>query len=164
MPESLIARVHEIVSEIKLEMHCAVVIGHDDENTPGRHYLQIECYRKDVITGEMGFGRGGKFWLSEHMTQNEIIQGIFGLYLAYWTHEAREGFTWRGRRIFGPHISSEALWEVAPRVDVRSVKHVEDRPVTKGALVRRIGPSPDAPELLREELGLGIPSSRAPED
>ena len=27
----------------------------------------------------------------------------------------------------GPHIDSEALWEVATRVDVRSAKHVEDR-------------------------------------
>jgi hypothetical protein len=120
-------RLARIAGEILLGMDCEVLIGHDGENTPGRFYFQIECYRKDVITGEFGYGYGGKAYLSPHMTDSELVQTVFGLYKGYWEHEARETFVWRERRVFGPHISTEALWEVARRVDVRSARHVEDR-------------------------------------
>ncbi len=125
------ARVAGIISEIELGMKCTVVLERDQRYDGGRMYVQIECERLDVITKKVGFGRGGKFYLSPAMTTNEITQGIFGLYLAYWTHEARETFQWRGRRVYGPHISVEALWEAAPHVDVRSARHVEDRPSTR---------------------------------
>ncbi|QDH91660.1 hypothetical protein QDA01_gp29 [Microbacterium phage Cinna] len=120
-------RVERLASEVRLGMQCRVIVGHDAEHEPGRLYLQIECYRRDVITDEMGFGYGGKAYLSPHATDSELIQTMFGLYKGYWEHEARENFEWRGRRVFGPHISTEALWDVATRVDVRSARHVEDR-------------------------------------
>ncbi|QGJ88934.1 hypothetical protein PBI_TEAMOCIL_83 [Microbacterium phage Teamocil] len=121
-------RLEHIVNNIALGMNCRVIIGHDEEHLPGRLYFQIECYRRDVITEEMGYGYGGKAYLSPHATDSELIQTAFGLYKGYWEHEARENFEWRFRRPFGPHISTEALWDVARRVDVRSAKHVEDRP------------------------------------
>lgn len=120
-------RLDAIRADIQLGMNCELLILHDDENVPGRYYLQIRCWRQDTITKEMGFGYGGKAYLSPHMTDSEIIQVAFGLYKGYWEHEARETFIWRDRRPFGPHISTEALWEVARRVDVRSAKHVEDK-------------------------------------
>ncbi|QHB37072.1 hypothetical protein QDA00_gp31 [Microbacterium phage Matzah] len=120
-------RVERLAAEVRLGMQCRVVVGHDSEHEPGRLYLQIECYRLDVIAQEMGFGYGGKAYLSPHATDSELIQTMFGLYKGYWEHEARENFEWRGRRVFGPHISTEALWDVARRVDVRSARHVEDR-------------------------------------
>ena len=122
--EAQIDRLARIVEEIDLGMDCTVRLGYSEKKGP---FVQIQCYRRDVITGEMGFGRGGKGYPSEHATDSEIIQMIFGLYLSYWTHEARENFQWRGRRVFGPHISTEALWEAAPHVDVRSVRHIEDQ-------------------------------------
>jgi hypothetical protein len=41
----------------------------------------------------------------------------FGLFRAYEEHECREFFQWKGRSIFGPHISSESLWLVANTFD-----------------------------------------------
>jgi hypothetical protein len=130
--EPFIERLGRIVSEIELGMNCRVLIGSEDAwdldgAYAGRFYFQIECQRIDTITKEMGTGRGGKAYLSPHATDSELIQTVFGLYKGYWEHEARETFIWRGRRPFGPHIATEALWEVARRVDVRSAKHVEDR-------------------------------------
>lgn len=123
-PETLAARLSRISNDIELGMDCTVVVGW----TEGKgNYVQIECVRRDVITGEVGPGRGGKAYPSEHATESEIVQMIFGLYKGYWEHEARENFQWRGRRVFGPHISTEALWDVAQRVDVRSQRHEEDR-------------------------------------
>jgi hypothetical protein len=130
-------RVTRIVCEVDLahleEMDFGVYVGRDEGlfdaegNPAGRYYYQIQCWRKDVITGEMDYGFGGKAYLSEHATDSELVQTIFGLYLAYWTHEARETFLWNGRRVFGPHIATEALHSVANRVDVRSARHEEDR-------------------------------------
>ncbi len=122
--EPLFQRLKRIISEIELGMQCSVRV----EYTEGRGwFVQIRCYREDTITKQMGYGFGGKSYPSEYATDSEIIQMIFGLYKSYWEHEARETFIWRGRRPFGPHISTEALWEVARRVDVRSQKHTEDQ-------------------------------------
>ena len=118
-------RLNKTVADIELGMNCNVHIGLDPDGE--RYYFQIRCYRQDVITGEMGFGYGGKAYLSPHATDSELVQTVFGLYKGYWEHEARETFKWRDRRVFGPHISTEALWEVARRVDVRSANHEEDR-------------------------------------
>lgn len=118
----LLLRLHNITSEIRLGMECSIRV----DDTGRGPFVQIRCWRRDVITGEMGYGFGGKAYPSEHASDSEIIQMVFGLYKGYWEHEARETFEWRGRRPFGPHISTEALWEVARRVDVRSAKHVED--------------------------------------
>lgn len=120
-------RLLRIQGEIQLGMNCELQIGRDQKVDEGRYYFQIKCWREDTITKQMGFGYGGKAYLSDDATDSELIQTAFGLYKGYWEHEARETFIWRERRPFGPHISTEALWEVARRVDVRSAKHVEDR-------------------------------------
>ena len=126
MTETFIARLERIKDEITLADNFDVKIARDQEVDAGRYYFQIVCWRVDVITGEPGYGYGGKAYLSEHASDSELVQTIFGLYKGYWEHEARESFQWRGRRVFGPHIATEALWDVARRVDVRSARHVED--------------------------------------
>lgn len=119
-------RLDRIRDSITLAENFSVHTLQDQEVPNGRYYFQIACFRKDVITGEMGYGYGGKAYLSEHMTDSELVQTVFGLYKGFWEHEARETFHWNGRRVFGPHISTEALWDVAQRVDVRSARHEED--------------------------------------
>lgn len=122
-------RLNDIASRITLADDFCIIIDRDKEDSYlGRYYFQISCFRRDAITGEMGMGYGGKAYLSPHATDSELVQTIFGLYKGFWEHEARETFQWDGRRIFGPHIATDALWEVARRVDVRSAKHVEDTP------------------------------------
>lgn len=121
-------RLTRIASEIELPDEFNIRIGKDDQHPWTRQFFQIVCWREDAITGEMGYGYGGKAYLSEHATDSELVQTIFGLYKAYFEHEARETFKWKGRRIFGPHISVDALWEVSRRVDIRSAKHLDDAP------------------------------------
>ncbi len=122
------SRLRALAAEISLGENFQLQYARDAEVPNGRFYFQIRCWRKDVITGVFGYGFGGKAYLSEHATDSELVQTIFNLYKGYWEHEARESFQWRGRRVFGPHIATEALWEVARRVDVRSAKHIEDTP------------------------------------
>lgn len=125
--EEFLERLSRIADEVTLANNFTLFIGRDGPK--GRFYFQIQCYRLDVITKTMGYGYGGKAYLSEHASDSELVQTIFGLYKGYFEHEARESFEWRGRRVFGPHISTEALWDVARRVDVRSAQHVEDKSV-----------------------------------
>lgn len=123
-PASVLAeRLTVLAREVSLADHFGIRVEEDAKGA----FIQITCWRRDVITGEMGEGRGGKAYPSEHATDSELVQTIFGLYKGYVEHEARETFTWRGRRVFGPHIDVAALWEVARRVDVRSAVHEEDR-------------------------------------
>lgn len=90
-----------------------------DGPSDGRHYVQISFLRPDIVTGVLGWGRSGKRYVSEHMCKSEFVAMCMGAVLALEEHEAREMFRYRGRRIFGPHIDVDALWEVARRVEVR---------------------------------------------
>lgn len=133
--ETFLDRLVRISGDVTLAENFGVIVDQDKKDSNGRYYFQITYWRKDVITGEMGFGYGGKAYLSEHASESELVQTIFGLYKGYWEHEARETFQWKGRRVFGPHISTEALWDVARRVDIRSARHVSDTP-TEGLSTR----------------------------
>jgi hypothetical protein len=147
--QSFLDRLNQLVSRVKLGMSCFVVIGQDEEIPNGRYYFQIKCWRMDVITKEMGWGFGGKAYLSPHMTDSELFQVIIGLYKGYWEHEARENFEIDGLRPYGPHISTDALLSVARKVDVRSAKHVEDR---KTRPLNEYAPNPFLTPDQREDL------------
>ena len=72
-------RLTRIVADITLGMDCSVVIGHEqawdiDGADMSRYFFQIQCWRRDVMTGEMGLGYGGKAYLSPHGTDSELIQ------------------------------------------------------------------------------------------
>ena len=112
-------RVEKTAGEIGLPPGMRLIVEFDKTDPDGRVYMQVECDRPDTFTGVMGVGRGGKAYLSPHMTDSELVRRAFALVLAYVEHEAREGFTWRGRRVFGPHISVEALWDAAETLDAR---------------------------------------------
>ena len=124
-------RINRIAQEVSLPANFRIIIDRDKEVPFGRFYYQIECYRQDVITKQMGLGYGGKAYLSKHASDNELVQTIFGLYKSYYEHEARESFEWNDRRVFGPHIATQALWDVAKRIDVRNAKHTDDTPTAE---------------------------------
>ena len=62
---------------------------------------------------------GRKWFLSRHMTKGELIQTCLKAVLAAEEHEARERFKYKGRAVFGPHISIDALYQAAGHVTVR---------------------------------------------
>jgi hypothetical protein len=113
----LVMRASDLVADIDYrrdgEWNIAIKL---DGDVP---YLQVRHLRRDIVTGDMGWGAGGKYRLSEHATDSEIVQAVFGLFKAYEEHEVRENFYWRDARIFGPHIDIRALAEVADRFDAR---------------------------------------------
>jgi hypothetical protein len=64
--------------------------------------------------------RGRKWFLSEHMTDGEVVQTALMACLAASEHEIREQFKYRGVSIFDPHYDIERLVEL--RKDPASIK------------------------------------------
>lgn len=112
-------RVQELVDEISYKDDYFLDTQLDKNDPEGRIYIQVVCFRPDSTTKARGEGRGGKIYLSEHMTDSEIVRKAFQAFQAYEEHECREWFRYIGRQVFGPHISVQALWEVSERLDIR---------------------------------------------
>jgi len=93
----------------------AVLEGH------GGIYLQASYEDSDIVTGKREWQFTRKWLLSPSMTRSEIVQTCFKLVMTSMEHRAREGFTYRGKRVFGPHFDVEALWQICAdkRLDVR---------------------------------------------
>jgi len=111
--------VQSLVQRLTYKPQYRLLLERDQTNNDGRVYLQVECRRPDAKTGEMGLGRGGKAYLSEHMTDSELVRLAFGLFLKYEEHECREWFRFDDRAVFGPHIDVRALFEAAERLEKR---------------------------------------------
>lgn len=114
MNSKLWDRVAQIVSEIGYKPGYDLEIDRDDDDTI---FIQVICWRPDTYTGLMGWGRGGRGYPTDQMGDGEIIRMAFGLFMAYETHECREAFEWRERRVFGPHIDIKAQWEAAGHLE-----------------------------------------------
>ena len=87
----------KVLSEIDLGwINLSLVVGDD--------YIQI----KDETLPD-DFNTGRKWRISAFMTTSEVVQTAFAALMAWWEHEAREAFTYKGQAIFGPHLDVEAL-------------------------------------------------------
>jgi len=103
-------------------------IYHFSENTlqhtwgslDNQHYLQVETDTIDVETGESVRFQGRKWKLSKHMTESEVVQTCFKAISTFIEHETRENFTYLNRRVFGPHIDVNKLWEICQYTDERT--------------------------------------------
>lgn len=115
--ESFVGRLNALVDRVTYRDDYFWIVG----RTPGMKYpyLQIAHHRPEAITGRRAWGKGGKAYISEHATDSEIFQTMFGLAKAYEEHEVREFFRVDGVRPFGPHISAEALCSVADQYYAR---------------------------------------------
>lgn len=79
------------------------------EKAPGvilLQHLQILTCVRDGAAREC---HGRKFYLSPHMTDEEILQTALLAVIQFEEHEVRERFHFDGKRIFGPHKSLAAL-------------------------------------------------------
>lgn len=86
-------------------------------NHEGRDWIQVGMERPDCDNLSLvEVGKGGKAYLSPHATEDEIVKKVLGLCIAYAEHEIRECFYYQGKRLFGPHISLQALMSVSDQI------------------------------------------------
>lgn len=87
----------------------------------GGIHLQATYVDDDIVSGVPERQHTRKWLLSPSMTRSEVVQTCFKLVMTSMEHRAREGFTYRSKRVFGPHFDVEALWQICAdkRFDVR---------------------------------------------
>jgi hypothetical protein len=100
---------------------------HIGQDAVGLHFLQIRFTAFDAQSGAHQAWNGRKWRLSTHMTDSEIVQTALKAVLSAEEHEAREGFRFRGRAIFGPHINIEHLWHLVGKPDVLETRTAADQ-------------------------------------
>lgn len=84
-----------------------------------RMFLQVGMDRTCAYTGEKGQGFGGKYEVSAHSTEDEIVKKLLAACLAYAEHEVRENFFYKGKRVFNPHVTLEALMSISDQTTSR---------------------------------------------
>lgn len=107
-------RIAELICEIRYKPNWYLIQGYDT-----RQYLQWAFEGPCAVTGVVERHSCRKWYLSEYMTDGEVVQTAFMAALAAEEHECREFFLFKNKRPFGPHIQLDALMEVCDRIEVR---------------------------------------------
>lgn len=84
----------------------------------GIPFIQVEVSAEVgvcSITGESTSWRGGKRYLSENMTDQELVGVFFDAIKSAEDHETREMFRYKGSSIYNPHLKPSALVGVASK-------------------------------------------------
>jgi hypothetical protein len=79
----------------------------------GRIYLQAHYEAPDTHTGVLQEWSGRKWYLSEFMTDDEIVKTAYVAFESCVKHEIMEGFKVDGVILFNPHVAYDALLEVS---------------------------------------------------
>ena len=88
----------------------------------GRWWMQVTALLPNVYDpkGDPLPQHGGKAYVSPHSTHDEVVKKALGLCLGFVEHEMREGFLYKGVRVFDPHVTIEALAEASKYKACRS--------------------------------------------
>jgi len=81
----------------------------------GRIFMQITYEAPCVKTGFAGIWHGRKFYLSDHMTEDEVIKTAYLAFKLSVEHEIMEGFHVNGKILFNPHVNYTELLDISPR-------------------------------------------------
>lgn len=79
----------------------------------GRIFIQCTYTAPCSVTCEPKEWHGRKWYLSDHMTHDEIVKTCFAAFKATVEHEVMEGFTFMGSKVFNPHAHFNALIEAS---------------------------------------------------
>lgn len=80
---------------------------------------------EDAVTGKYELQKSRKWLLSPHMVETEIVRTAFLAIRQAALHEVDEAFKYQGARIYGPHVSVQALVKAAKSIDVRKPPMVQ---------------------------------------
>lgn len=126
-------RINSVLKHVSLEgmlSDMEIVVSKPIELDENIHnlYLQIKCNGVCNVTGELQKWSGRKWQLSEHMTDQEIVQTAFKAVLTALEHEARELFKYKDVSVLDPHYDLEKLVELRKQSDsvVQREKHIPE--------------------------------------
>lgn len=116
----MIEEIKSLVERIELEIFgkkLNILVKYDelytryfvDDTADGRLYIQLEYIDECKVEGIDTSYKGRKWYLSEFMTDDEIVKTVYSAFEACVKHEVLEGFKIDGCAIFNPHTDYKAL-------------------------------------------------------
>jgi hypothetical protein len=92
------------------EIKIAVLL---DKKYGKRTYIQAFYWDQCKDTKEMKEWRGVKFYISDHMIEDEIVKRCYAAFEAAVKHEVMEGFTFDNIVVFNPHVNFRELIKIS---------------------------------------------------
>lgn len=87
----------------------------------GRIFIQIVYETPCNKTGEKKEWHGRKWYLSDYMTEDEIVKTAWCAYESVVKHETMETFRVFGKLLFNPHVHYRSLLEVSEKEISRDI-------------------------------------------
>jgi hypothetical protein len=117
-------RIRSIVSRISFRLFGTVFNMYvvPDKKFGGRLYIQVRYSALCTQTGKQEVWSGRKWYLSDHMLDDEVVKTCYAACRAAAEHEAMEAFKVDGVVLFNPHTSFEELLKVSHK-EVTREKH-----------------------------------------
>lgn len=113
----MIDRVRKLLERVSFELFETTfyIFAHYDKvhGESGRIYLQVEYESPCTNTGKMEVWKSGKHYLSEFMTDDEIIKKAYVAFEQTVKHEVMEAFKVDNIILFNPHVNFEELLKVS---------------------------------------------------
>jgi Nucleoside 2-deoxyribosyltransferase like len=109
--------VRRILDEVRFRDHAFVVDAMDRGFGLAIHYVDA-----DVETGTPAEQRGRRWYIPPEASASDVVRTAFKAVVTSQEHIARELFTYRGARVFGPHCDVERLVELCERERERGGK------------------------------------------
>lgn len=82
------------------------------EEPVGRLYIQLSYSAQCTKTKKVDSWKGRKWYLTQHMTDDEIVKTCYAAFEACIKHEILEGFKVDGKILFNPHVNFEKLLKI----------------------------------------------------
>lgn len=89
------------------------IVSEDLTYPDTRIFIQCEYTAPCTKNGDVQKWKGSKSYLSDHMTDDEIIKTCYATFEKTVRHEIMEGFQLQGKPLFNPHTDFRALLSVS---------------------------------------------------
>ena len=112
----MLEKVHEITDKISMNLlgkEFTLRVEVDNENPNGRVFLQVVYMAPCTKTRTMAKWKGRKWYLSTHMTDDEIVKTAYAAFEAAVKHEVMEGFKYDNVIVFNPHVNFQELLKIS---------------------------------------------------
>ena len=87
--------------------------GHVPSDTYGRIYIQVEYRTMCQKSMKLETWKGRKYYLSEYMTDDEVVKTAYVAFKTAVEHEVMEGFRVDNIPLFNPHVNFEELLKIS---------------------------------------------------
>ncbi len=98
----------------KFEITSIVIL--DGRSPHTAWFIQVTYMEADVDTGEVTAQRAREWLIKPTMTEGDVVRTAYAAVRRSYEHVISEQFTYKGKRVFGPHIDIDALLDACERV------------------------------------------------